>query len=351
MRPTPFVAIIFLIFSACSSGFKHLKVEENIFSLTTETQLSNADINKQIEFFYSEGKSGFFKGQEGINIYYNIFRQSELTGPAILISSGRTEAAVKYQELIYDLYRNSYSVYIVDHRGQGLSGRMNEDTDLGYVEDFQYYIDDLKSFYDNHVSPSGHANIYLLAHSMGGAIGMTYLEQNPTDFDAAAFSSPMLGLKTGICNGARVLKSRQPHYGLGEGKYNDDNIPFKKNHLTGSKIRYNRMLDAFEQNPKAKLGGASYKWVVESCDQFDIINKNTDMIQTPLILFSAENEQIVSLKAHQTFIENLKSMNKKCEAYLIENAQHELLIEKDEQRIETLNHILSYFRSHSNTKI
>jgi alpha-beta hydrolase superfamily lysophospholipase len=29
---------------------------------------------------------------------------------------------------------------------------------------------------------------------MGGAIGMTYLEQNPNDFNAAAFSSPMLGL-------------------------------------------------------------------------------------------------------------------------------------------------------------
>jgi alpha-beta hydrolase superfamily lysophospholipase len=29
---------------------------------------------------------------------------------------------------------------------------------------------------------------------MGGAIGMTYLEQNPNDFNAASFSSPLMVL-------------------------------------------------------------------------------------------------------------------------------------------------------------
>jgi lysophospholipase len=43
---------------------------------------------------------------------------------------------------------------------------------------------------------SNHEKKYLLTHSMGGAIGMTYLEQNPNDFNAAAFSSPMLGFVT-----------------------------------------------------------------------------------------------------------------------------------------------------------
>jgi alpha-beta hydrolase superfamily lysophospholipase len=62
--------------------------------------------------------------------------------------------------------------------------------------------------------------------------------------------------------------------------------------------------------------------------------------------FSAEHEQIVSLKAHKIFIEEATKYGKNCKAFLIENAQHELLMEKDDQRIETLNNILSYFNSH-----
>lgn len=338
--------IVVFLMSSCKPHFEHLSTEKNERLLTTEALLENSDYSSRIEAFYDTGKDGFFKGREGVDIYYSVFQQKTKPENAILISSGRTEAAIKYKELIFDLFNNGYSVYIMDHRGQGQSGRMNEDPDLGYVEDFQYYIDDLKFFRDSFMAPSVHKNTYLLAHSMGGAIGVTYLEQHPNDFDAAAFSSPMLGLKSGICLGAKALEPEKPKYGLGEGVYNDDKVRFKHNHLTGSKIRYQRMVEAFDKVPAAKLGGASYQWVVRSCDQFEYINSHLDKISTPLILFSAENEQIVSLKAHQKFIDRLEEMGKPCQAFLIENAQHELLIEKDPQRIETINHVLSFFETY-----
>jgi alpha-beta hydrolase superfamily lysophospholipase len=46
-------------------------------------------------------EEGYFTGKENIEIYYKIFKQAELESPAILISSGRTEAAIKYKELIF----------------------------------------------------------------------------------------------------------------------------------------------------------------------------------------------------------------------------------------------------------
>ena len=347
IRPVLYLLFVFCLCVSCRTKFEHLDPENNAYSLTTERQLKDPAYVQRIEELYDGGQEGYFKGRQDVSIYYKIFHQTEPDIGAIVISSGRTEAAIKYKELIYDLFRLGYSVYIMDHRGQGLSGRMNKDPDLGYVEDFQYYIDDLKSFFEFYVVPSGHQNRYLLAHSMGGAIGVSYLQQFPEDFSAAAFSSPMLGLKTGICAGARTLAPDGPTYGPGEGKYNNDKIPFEKNTLTGSEVRYNRMIAAFEKVPKARLGGASYQWVVKSCDQFHYINNNLDKITTPLILFSAENEKIVSLKAHQVFIDKLQSMGKDCKAFLIERAMHELLIEKDEQRIEILNNLLVFYEQHA----
>ncbi len=339
------LSVTVIIISSCNTKFTPLSKEENKYNLTTVSELKDEAYSKKIEDFYYTGKEGTFAGKADVQIYYRIFEQKNLE-KVILISSGRTEAALKYKELIFDLFRNGYSIYIHDHRGQGLSGRMTEDPEMGYVNDFQFYIDDMKYFYDNYLKPKSYKKVYLLAHSMGGAIGMTYLEQNPNDFNAAAFSSPMLGFKPPICTIVKVLDGDKPKYALGESEYKDDKTTFKGNTLTGSEFRYDRMIDAFAKVPNAKLGGATYHWINKSCQQFDYLFSNIDKINTPFILFSAENEQIVDPLAHQKFVDSAKKLGKKCIAYEVENAQHELLIEKDEQRIETINETLGFYSKH-----
>lgn len=334
------ISIILLI--SCNRNFNRLLNEENRYNLTTEIELKDSTYSQKIEEFYDIGKEGFFIGKADVQIYYRIFEQPS-AGKAILISSGRTEAAIKYKELIFDLFKNGYSIYIHDHRGQGLSGRMTEDPEMGYIDTFQYYIDDMKYFFEHYLKPKSYKKTYLLAHSMGGAIGMTYIEQNPNDFNAAAFSSPMLGLNPPICNIVKVLDGHQPKYAIGESEYKDDKTTFQGNTLTGSELRYDRMIDAFAKVPKARLGGATYTWIHKSCQQFEYLFSNIDRINTPFILFSAENEQIVYPYAHQKFVTAAKKIGKDCIVYEIENAQHELLIEKDEQRIATINETLDFY--------
>ena len=338
------VLLLILTFTiiSCNRNFSKLMKQDNKYNLTTTNQLKDKVYKARIDSFYNSGEEGFFSGKENISIYYKIFKRKD-TDKVILISSGRTEAAIKYKELIFDLYKNGYSIYIHDHRGQGMSGRMTSDSEMGYIDNFQYYIDDMKTFYTNYLKSANYNKTYLLAHSMGGAIGVTYLEQNPNDFDAAAFSSPMLGFKPPICSAAKILKGSEPKYAMGEDKYDDDKTTFNGNTLTGSQVRYNRMIDAFAEFPKARLGGVSYDWIYKSCQQYDYIFDNINKLETPFILFSAENEQIVRAYSHQKFIDVAKKLNKECFAYEVENAQHELLIEKDEQRTETINTILEFY--------
>lgn len=334
--------ISIITFMSCDPNFNRLSKEENKYNLTTEIELKDSVYSKKIENFYESGEEGFFNGKADVQIYYKIFEQPN-TEKVILISSGRSEAAIKYKELIYDLFNIGYSIYIHDHRGQGLSGRMTKDPQMGYIDTFQFYTDDMKYFYDHYLKPKSYNKTYLLAHSMGGAIGMTYLEQYPNDFDAAAFSSPMLGLIPPTCGVVKILDGDDPKYALGESEYKDDKSTFKGNKLTGSELRYDRMIDSYAREPKAILGGATYHWVHKSCEQFEFIFSNIDRIHTPFILFSAENEQIVYPHAHQKFITAAKKLGKVCTAYEVENSQHEMLIEKDEQRIESINAILDFY--------
>jgi lysophospholipase len=335
--------LLMAIIQSCKVNFDQVQEHANSYFITTTEQLENSEYSKSIDDFYMTGKEGTFFGVDSVKIYYKIFSQKGKGKGAIMISSGRTEAAVKYKELIFDLYKNGYSVYIHDHRGQGQSGRMTEDSQMGYVENFQYYIDDLKKFHDLFFMKGNHKKRFLLAHSMGGAIGMTYLEQFPKDFDAAAFSSPMLAFNPPACTAVKILEGDKIKYAIGESAYNDDKIEFKQNKLTGSEMRYKRMVDAFEKQSDAKLGGATYQWVAQSCQQFGYIVEHIDKIQTPFILFSASNEQIVDVMGHQRFIDKAKSLNKVHIAYLVSDAQHELFIEKDKQRAETITAFLKFF--------
>jgi lysophospholipase len=332
---------------SCKSGLPPL--EEAVgpgIRLTTEKQLSDIEYCSGIGEFYDSGFEGSFTGRNEVPIRYRIFRQNGTDKGAILISSGRTESMVKYQELIYDLFMNGYSVYILDHRGQGLSGRMAADPEMGYVDSFQFYVDDMKSFFDLYLGGGNHSKKYLMAHSMGGAIGVRYLEQYPGDFDAAAFSSPMLGLKFPICPLARLIAGKMPKYGPGQGGYKEDSTTFEGNAITGSKVRYLHMIHAYDRFPEARLGGATTQWVDRSCRQFRDIFKNAGEIRTPLILFSAEKEKIVDPGAHSRFMHKVRQSGLECQAFEVGEALHELFMEKDGPRSDVLITTLGFFDRH-----
>lgn len=338
-----FYLFFFILLISCKKQPHFLSMQSHSYTLTTESQLTDSVYSKQIEDFYASGTEGFFKGKADVSIYYKFF-VNDSSQHVIVISAGRTEAAVKYKELIFDLFQNGYSVFILDHRGQGQSGRMTPDPDMGYVESFQYYIDDLHRFVTDFVKPRNFDKTFLVAHSMGGAIGLTYLQQFPNDFTATAFSSPMWGLNPPICFLTKILTGDTPEYAIGQSGYDDDKSKFKGNVLMGSEIRYHRMIDTFAQVPEARLGGVSYQWLYESCKQFEVIFDHIDQIQIPFIVFTAENEQVVNPDAHLKLVEVAKKQGKFVELYHIKGAQHELFFERDEARILTLSTMLDFFK-------
>ncbi len=346
--PIFLLTLFFISLSSCSnsSSLKTLRPDSHDFKLTSERELVTIEVQTKIESFYKNGIEGTFSGAENIPIYYKIFKHVQPTGKAILISSGRTESAIKYKELCYDLFRNGYDVYIHDHRGQGFSGRMAEDRELGYVDAFTNYIIDMKSFYKMLKSQRSYEKIYLLGHSMGGAIGLNYLQNYPNDFNAAAFSSPMLGLKFIECAMATNYDSKKAKYAPTQKGYDASKEVFEMNSLTNSETRFNVFYEAYQDEPMVRLGGVSLHWVNESCIHMKSILENSQKLQTPSLLFSAEEEQIVVPKAHAIFVSKCMEEDVPITGYFVKNAKHELLIEKDKTRNMVIGTVLKFFESY-----
>ncbi|MGR6504323.1 alpha/beta fold hydrolase [Shewanella sp. Koi 1] len=287
------------------------------------------------------------KTPDGLTLAYMMVKHPKAHA-SIVISSGRVESYLKYQELVFDLYQQGYSVFAIDHRGQGLSSRMTANPHQGHVRRFNDYIDDFALFMQTVVLKHATSPLFLLGHSMGGAIGTLYLKQHPDVFTAAAFSAPMYGIKLPMPKGfVRWLASKldaslnggEPNYVLSGQNYKA--APFKGNDLTHCQSRYQAYRELYDAAPKLQLGSPTNRWLTESLDAADACVLATAHIRTPILILQASEDKIIDNAA-----QNL-AVSSNCQLKVIAGAAHEIFMEKDSYRNQALNYALDFFKRYA----
>jgi lysophospholipase len=324
-----------------------------------ETELANIYESKIVEFWNKHGQRRDFAGIHGVRVAAMAFpRPGGKEG--IVISSGYGESFFKYREIVYDLWQEGYQIYILDHRGQGLSERsitpnkaqqldpqaVKRVHDLGYVENFDYFVDDLKTFVEKEAKPANE-RLFLLAHSMGGAIASLYLEKFNADFSAAALSSPMHQPDLSpIPNKACWLLKLGPgkSYVWGRGPYVSREFNADRD-LTSSRVRYEILKRGeADRHPQAQLGGPSFQWAYEGCMAANRSIRDAGRISVDVLLFQAADDRVVKAYGQQQFCDAMNSARLgSCSLRMIEGARHELLIEQDVYRNLVLKEMLSFF--------
>lgn len=317
----------------------------------------DTSINQQ-EKFWAQGKFQQFKGKHNLTIHYAFFR-NKLSSSTVIISSGRCESYLKYKETIFELYQQGYSVFILDHRGQGLSERMLINTHKGYVEHFDDYAHDLFQFITTIVNPaSANPPPYLLAHSMGCAIALRMFQLFPKVVKKGVLLSPMIAINTGILphflarfivNIGKMINhllSKEPLFFIGLSTYKAK--PFHNNQLTHCKKRYQKTINLYEEETSIQLGGVTIHWLSEALKAEHNIFSDLDKIHTPLCVFQAGNDNIVDNKKQNLFCDELNQLAPQLSAktpIVIKGAWHELLFETDEIRTKVLTKTLQCFES------
>lgn len=295
-------------------------------------------------FWDNSVKQGKFVGMGRVEIAYAYILHSDAIG-CVIISSGRIESLLKYKELVYDLYQNGYSVFIHDHRGQGLTGRMLDNPQIGYVASFSDYVSDFKQFIDQVVSKNSLHKPNLLCHSMGGAIGALMVLRYPDLFEKVAFSAPMFGIRPALPNWFSKLLlalhaklNGENSYFFGQGHY--DWQPFDVNELTHSETRYQIFRQEYQAAPEVQLGGVSGHWLKMAAEAMNEIEQNVHAFAIPALVIQAGADQIVDNKRQSRVVAKMAHSQLK----VIDGSKHELLEERDEFRIPCLMAILDFFK-------
>lgn len=301
--------------------------------------------------FWRQREEAEIIGVDNIPIRFVRFRAAS-HDRVIVVCPGRIESYVKYAELAYDLFHLGFDVLIIDHRGQGRSGRLLSDSHRGHVDNFDDYVDDLAAFWAQEVTPGPWRKRYILAHSMGGAISTLFLQRTPQACDAIALTAPMFGIVIRlpdwmvrhILDWAEGNPHMRESYAIGTGRWQP--LPFSLNVLTHSRERYRRNLRFYADDPQLRVGGPTNHWVREGIRAGEMVLAGAVNDATPVLLIQAEEERVVDNRMHDRFCEIRAAAGHPCEGgkpLVITGAYHEILFEKDAMRSVALNAIVDFF--------
>ena len=156
---------------------------------------------------------GKFKGRKDLSLYYQSWLPAQDLKAILLVVHGFAEHSGRYMNIVNHFVPKGYAVYGLDHRGHGRSEGLR-----GYVERFSYYLDDLKTFFDIVRSEHDDAKVFIVGHSMGGAIATAYAVEHQDEFDGLILSGAGLKMSNGslrmLVPIVRILSMLLPKMGI-----------------------------------------------------------------------------------------------------------------------------------------
>lgn len=317
----------------------------------TEEELAK-EFPRVVTPLISLGTPGTLKGEGDVPLRYRAFPRKEGKGVIVLVA-GYTESYLKYQELIYDLWNAGYGVYIMDHRGMGLSGRLLKNRQIVHVEKFQYYVDDLRKFIDDVVSKDPMANkLYAIGHSLGGLVTAQLMALRPQLFNAAVLSAPMFDMDTGkyprpvavaLAN-ALVAAGQGTKYAPGFSDFNLDEYKLESSPVTQSEVRFDLFKDLLKKIPEIRMGGPDSAWVkiVLHETTSSRIEALGGKVRAPVLMLQPTVDSYVKPRGQNLFCGAAWD----CKKLVIAGGKHETFREKDAYRAPALKAALEFLDAH-----
>ena len=230
--------------------------------------MSEAPLYSDVAEGPAGGRAAWLTTADGVRIRVAVWHAKALQGTVLLLP-GRTEYIEKYGRAAADLAARGYATVTVDWRGQGLADRALPDRMTGHVAGFVDYQTDLDAVVAFARAQGLPQPYYLMAHSMGGCIGLRALMRG-LPVKAAAFSAPMWGiLMAAWMRPAAQAVSAAARWFSFDGRYAPGtgpktyvvDSPFVGNTLTTDAEMWDYMRRQALAHPDLSLGGPSLGWL------------------------------------------------------------------------------------------
>lgn len=254
---------------------------------------------------------GYLEGVGRLRLHYRAWEVAEPRA-ALIVAHGLFEHGRRYEEFAAFMAAHGFSCFILDLRGHGASeGRR------GHARSFALLLQDLDRF-RREVQGLVPVDLplFLVGHSLGGLVGLRYLEEYEDVFQGAVITSPWLGTAVGVPRwqvlAAAVLNHILPAF------------PFPFRLDPDDLTRDPERAADYRDDPKIH-STITPRLFTETSSAIETALRRGDRIGVPVLFLLAGADKIVDTARSLAFARSLPSENITVE--VLDGQYHELLQE------------------------
>lgn len=291
--------------------------------------MNGAPLHNDLAEGPADGTALWLAAEDGVRLRIAVWGRNAPLG-TVLLFPGRTEYVEKYGRAAVELLARGFATVTVDWRGQGLADRLQNDPFLGHIDRFDAYQRDVAALVRAARTLDLPQPFHLMAHSMGGAIGLRALSEG-LDVAAAVFSAPMWGIRMPplVRPAAWAISAASRPLGLGQrvtpGKGGATYVlasRFEKNELTSDPEMFGYMRRQIAARPEMALSGPSLSWLHEALRETRALSRGPAP-RVPALTFLGSDERIVCPDA----IRSVMGRWSDGQLHEIDGARHEVMME------------------------
>ena len=274
-------------------------------------------------------REGTFVGTEGRRIHWQAWREDGVpTRAAIVLAHGAAEHSGRYGYVVEKLVPAGYPIWALDHHGHGRSeGRR------AVIERLSQAVADLDTLVGMAAAEVPEAPLFLLGHSMGGAISLSYAFEHQDKLDGLILSAPAASLEAASAPVrliGRVLSAVAPTLGV-----------FDVDPSTIS--RDPDEVAAYESDPLNHQGRLPARTVAELTSAIQKFPQRVAGIQLPLLVMHGSADELTPDSASRMVHARAGSADKTLTIY--DGYYHEIFNEPPADRQRVLDDLLGWLNA------
>ncbi|XP_026223765.1 monoglyceride lipase [Anabas testudineus] len=239
---------------------------------------------------------------DGLYLFCRYWEPGSPPRALVFISHGAGEHSGPYEEIAQRLKERSLLAFAHDHVGHGQSEgeRMN-------IKDFQIYIRDVLQHVDLMKSRHPNLPIFILGHSMGGAISILTACERPNDFAGVVLIGPMVQMNPDSATPfkvfmAKVLNHVVPSLTLGS---------IDSKWISRDKTQ----VEAYDADELNFHGGMRVSFAMQLMGAVNRIERDIPSISWPFMILHGDDDKLCCISGSKTMYETAPSSDKKIKIY------------------------------------
>ncbi|XP_034962352.1 monoglyceride lipase isoform X1 [Zootoca vivipara] len=264
---------------------------------------------------------------DGQYLFCRYWKPSTPPRGLVFVAHGAGEHCCRYDDLAQMLTGINFFVFAHDHVGHGQS-----EGDRMVVSDFHVFVRDSLQHIDLMKKDHPGLPVFLLGHSMGGAISILTACERPNDFSGMVLISPLVVANPDVATpikvfAAKILNLVLPNLSLGS---IDPNVV----------SRNKKEVDSYTTDPLVYHGGMKVSFVIQLLNAIAKIERSLPKLTLPLLVLHGSPDKLCDIKGSYLLMDTAPSQDKTLKVY--DEAYHALHKELPDVTASVLKEIQSW---------